>query len=145
MTVTKFDPFALVGTNLFKDLNRLLDFPAAGPVTSGWTPRVDIAESVEQFVITAELAGVDPEHINVTLDENVLTISGTRTLPEPGGEDGKLRRREIAEGDFDRKIRLNAEVDVDAVSATSTDGILVVTVPKQEAELPRKVTVAVQR
>ena len=151
MAITKFDPFALVGTSLFDDLDRLFDRPFAEPGVriETWTPRIDIAETAETFVVRAELPGIDPDSIEVTVEEDILSISGNRSFDsgvEEGEGDGmKYRRREIVEGSFIRKIRLQSEVDVDAVSATSTNGILEVTVPKQPAEQPRKVTVAVQR
>ena len=150
MAITKFDPFALVGTTLFKDLNRLFDMPVSEPGISieSWTPRVDVAELDDSFVVRAELPGIDPESIDVTVEDNMLTISGSRSFDEvtESEEDSvTYRRREIFEGKFARKIRLNTEVDVEAVSAKSTDGILEVTVPKLAAEQPRKVTVSVQR
>lgn len=150
MQTTKFDPFALIGTNLFNDFNRL--FESTGTQTDLWAPRLDVAETDEAFLIRAELPGIEPDSIDVTVEENVLSISGIRTFDAATSEDDaeepapiRYRRREIREGGFARKIRLAGDVDVDAVSATSSNGILEITVPKQPVELPRKVTVAVQR
>lgn len=150
MTQTRFDPLALVGTTLFNDLNRLFDLPAAKPAAAptGWTPRVDVAERGDAFIVRADLAGISPDEIEVTVDQDILTISGNRAeviLGDDENGDITYRRREIITGEFARKIRLGAEVDIDGVSAHSVNGILEVTVPKQPAELPRKVTVAVQR
>jgi HSP20 family protein len=165
MATTKLDPFALVGTTLFNDLSRLFDGPGATGVTGSgtapgvvetWKPRVDVAESDTSFLIRAELPGIDPDSIDVTVEQEVLSITGTRSFEtatyeeeatdEEEADSGMTyRRREILEGTFVRKIRLHAEVDVDAVIATSSNGILEITVPKQPVELPRKVTVAVQR
>jgi HSP20 family protein len=155
MVGTKLDPFALVGTTLFNDLTRLFDAPAgvarsgSGAVVETWKPRVDVAASDTAFEIRAELPGIDPDSIDVTVEQNVLTITGTRSFDSAGVEQGDsgliYRRREILEGTFVRKIHLHAEVDVEAVTATSSNGILEITVPKQPVELPRKVTVAVQR
>ena len=150
MAITKFDPFALVGTTLFRDLNRLFEVTPVGSDTTfdSFTPRIDVAERDDAFVVRAELPGIDPEAIDVTVEDNVLTVSGTRSfdeVTESEENDVKYRRREIFEGKFARKIRLNTEVDVEAVSAKSTDGILEITVPKLLSEQPRKVTVAVQR
>lgn len=149
MATTKFDPFALVGTTLFKDLNRLFDVstPDPGIAIERWTPRVDVAELDDSFVVRAELPGIDPESIDVVIEEDILTISGSRSFAAvaEGDDPVAYRRREIVEGKFARKIRLTSEVDIEAVSATSTHGILEVTVPKLPAAQPRKVTVAVQR
>lgn len=149
MQTTKFDPFALIGTNLFNDFNRL--FESTGEPTDVWAPRVDVAETDESFLIRAELPGIEPDSIEVTVEENVLSISGTRSFDAPSSDDAeapeapRYRRREIREGTFSRKIRLAGEVDVEAVAASSSNGILDVIVPKAPVELPRKVTVAVQR
>lgn len=149
MKTTKIDPFALIGTNLFNDFNRL--FATTPAATDVWAPRVDVAETDAEFLIRAELPGIDPDSIDVTIEENVLTISGTRSFESDAQDETKApaasryRRREIVEGAFSRKIRLHSEVDIETVSATSANGILEVTVPKQPVELPRKVTVAVQR
>ncbi|NND02635.1 MAG: Hsp20/alpha crystallin family protein [Acidimicrobiia bacterium] len=150
MPATKFDPFTLVGTTLFKDLNRLFDMPTAEPgiASQTWTPRVDVADLHDSFVVRAELPGIDPESIDVTIDDEVLTISGSRDLGEIRDSDensATYRRREIVQGHFSRKIRLTTDVDIEAVAAKSEFGILEVTVPKQAPEQPRKVTVTVQR
>jgi len=150
MTMTKFDPFALVGTTLFKDLNRLFDLAPedTSAVRDTFRPRIDLAETDEAFVVRAELPGIDPADIDVSVEDEVLTITGTRsfdTSTESEEEGVKYRRREIFEGNFARKIRLHPDVDVEAVTAKSIDGILEVTVPKTPAAQPRKVTVSVQR
>ena len=158
MATTKLDPFALVGTTLFNDLGRLFEGPgvtridrsdgAPGAAIGTWKPRVDVAESDTAFVIRAELPGIDADSIDVTVEQDVLSITGTRSFEAAtdGGDAGlTYRRREILEGTFMRKIRLHAEVDVEGVTATSSNGILEITVPKQPVEMPRKVTVAVQR
>ena len=156
MATTKLDPFALVGTTLFNDLTRLFDGPSAaqGAVVETWKPRIDVAETETAFLIRAEMPGIDPDSIDVTVEQDVLSITGTRSFEtakdiakdeDQADVEMTYRRREILEGTFVRKVRLHAEVDVEAVSATSANGILEITVPKQPVELPRKVTVAVQR
>jgi HSP20 family protein len=160
MATTKLDPLALVGTTLFNDLSRLFDGPgttritgsdfAPGAAIGTWKPRVDVAESDAAFIVRAELPGIDPDSIDVTVEQDVLSITGTRSFEATtDGEEADsgmtYRRREILEGGFVRKIRLHAEVDVEGVTATSSNGILEITVPKQPVEMPRKVTVAVQR
>ena len=156
MATTKLDPFALVGTSLFNDITRLFDGPGVarakvpGAAIEAWKPRVDVAESDTTFLIRAELPGIDPDSIDVTVEQDVLSITGTRAfeaVAEADAVDSEMtyRRREILEGTFVRKVRLHAEVDIDAVTASSSNGILEITVPKQPVELPRKVTVNVQR
>lgn len=152
MATTKLDPFTLVGTTLFNDISRLFDGPASptGTPADSWKPRVDVAESATTLLIRAEMPGIDPDSIDVTIEQEVLSITGTRSFDtvvedEQDTPEFAYRRREILEGTFVRKIRLHAEVDVDAVTATSSNGILEIAVPKQPVEVPRKITVAVQR
>lgn len=149
MPTTKFDPFALVGTTLFKDLNRLFDLTPTVPGTDleAMTPRANVAETTDAFLVSVELPGIDPDAIDVSFEDEMLTISGERTFAteEQTEEGATYRRREIYEGHFTRKIRLHADVVVDEISATAANGILQVTVPKTPAPEPRKVTVTVQR
>jgi len=149
LKIKRFDPFAVVGTSLFDDLNRL--FEPTDTVAPYWTPRVDLADSGDAIVVRVELAGIDPADIEITVENDTLTIKGTRSF-ETAAEEGtseratpNYRRREIFEGSFSRNIALSFDVDIDEVTATSDNGILEVTVPKLAAEMPRRVTVDVQR
>ena len=86
MATTKLDPFALVGTTLFNDLNRLFDGPgtprttgfgkAPGSVVETWKPRVDVAESDTEFLIRAELPGIDPKDVEVAVENFTPPLRG---------------------------------------------------------------------
>ena len=108
-------------------------------------PRVDVFERDASLVVRAEVPGVDPEHINVTVESGTLTIAGSRSFQKDEEIEGGFHRKEIFEGRFKRTLLLPEGTNADAVTASTSDGIIEVTVPKKPEVLPRKITVDVQR
>ncbi len=104
-----------------------------------WTPRIDVIETDEALVSRFELAGFRLEDLEVTLDNNLLTIKGTRSSDAPEG--AVYRVRELADGDFSRSIRVSDDFDADGVEAGFSNGILEVVVPKRPQVLPRTVRI----
>ena len=92
-------------------------------------PRVDFSESDTEFVIAAELPGVEEKEIQISLEEGVLTIRAERSAEESKDAQG-VRHFETYRGKYERKLRLPSEVDADAVKAAYKSGILTVTLPK---------------
>jgi len=137
MSLVRFDPFELV-----RDFDRWFEAPT--PSKAMWMPRVDVFEKDVNLVVRAELPGIDTENLDVTVEGGTLTISGSRSF-EQESDEGAFHRKEIYEGQFKRTVVLPEGIDPEAISATSNDGILEVTVPKRPEVLPRKVTVEVQR
>ena len=137
MSLVRFDPFELV-----RDFDRFFEGPA--PRKGMWLPRVDVFERAENLVVRAEVPGIDIDSLDVTVEGGTLTITGTRSFEEEVDKGG-FHRKEIFEGQFSRTVLLPEGIDADAISASSRDGILEVTVPKRPEVLPRKVTVEVQR
>ncbi len=123
---------------LHTELNRLLDAPSG---QAGWRPPVDIRELDDQFTIAVDLPGVDPANIEVTVEKNVLRISGERKTREEQEEPGYVRF-ERHEGAFSRHFTLPDNVDSDGVSASGNNGVLMVTIPKAAQAQPRKISVA---
>lgn len=108
----------------------------------GAYPRVRISETGHEVLVEAQLAGVDPDKIEVTVTDDVLTISGetpARALEE-GGKEPRILRRERAHGKFTRSIELPKAVDAN-VSAEFQDGILSISLPIREEAKPKKITV----
>lgn len=138
MNLVRFDPFSVV-----RDLDRLFD-ESAQPAATTWMPRVDVIDEDTNLVVRTEVPGIDPDTIDITIEGGTLSISGTRSF-EKDEDKGTYHRREIFEGSFRRTVLLPEGVDPEAVSATSKDGILEITVPKRPEILPRKVKVEVQR
>lgn len=125
---------------LQRELGNLLDtWTGYG---TGWHPRVDVAESENDFTVHAELPGLRKEDIQVTLEDNMLTITGERKY-EDEQKDKQFYRRERAYGTFKRTFGLGTEVDADKIAATYKDGLLILTLPKSEAAKPRQIDVTV--
>src|SRR5215467_13772273 len=94
-----------------------------------WAPRIDVSETKEAFVLKAEIPGVDQKDIQVSLQEQVLTVKGEKKK-ETEEKTEKLHRVERAWGAFARSVMLPTPVDAAKVAATFKDGVLTVTLPK---------------
>lgn len=105
-------------------------------------PKVNIHEVSEGFVIEAAAPGVDPATLDVSLKENVLTISGEKRPPE-GVRPESFHRTERAGGRFVRSIELPEDIDAEKVKATYVDGVIQVRLPKSERAKPRRIDIAV--
>ncbi len=107
-----------------------------------WTPLANISETETEYLIKAELPEVSKEDVKVTVDENVITISGERRK-EAEHKDEKVHRVESFYGSFARSFRLPEDADVTTIEAESRNGVLKVRVPKTPAPKPRTVEVKV--
>ena len=105
-----------------------------------WIPAVDIAERPGSFVLRADLPGVAPEDIEITLNDQVLTLKGSRG-PSTLRDTAQPRRSERASGRFLRRFTLPASIDGDAIEARSVHGTLEITVPKLPELQPRRIAV----
>ena len=110
-------------------------------VTSNWSPAVDIKEEDEQFVLKADIPGVDPKDIDVTMEDGVLTIKGERKHESEEEAEG-YKRVERSYGSFYRRFSLPDTADAERVTAKGKDGVLEVFIPKQEKVQPRKIAVS---
>ena len=108
--------------------------------TSAWSPAVDIKEEAERYVIAADLPGVQPADIEITMEAGVLTLKGERR-PEAPGEGEVFRRVERAFGTFYRRFSMPDTADPNGVSASSAHGVLQVVIPKKQAVQPRRIEV----
>lgn len=110
-------------------------------VGSTWAPAVDIKEEDDKFVIRADIPGVSPDDIEVSMEQGVLTIKGERKHEAEENKEG-YHRIERAYGTFMRRFALPENVDADKISATSKDGVLELVLPKaQQGDQPRKIKV----
>ena len=107
-------------------------------------PTVNVWANQEEAVVTAELPGMEPADIDLTVTGNTLTIQGERKTPEPG-EGEVYQRQERSFGRFVRSVRLPFPVEADKVAAVSSNGLLKVTLPRHEATKPRQITVKTHR
>lgn len=136
MSLLRYDPFSVT-----RDLDRLFGEVAQ---ERPWIPRVDVLDKEDNLVIRAELPGMNPDDIDVTVENSQLVISGTRSFETEEDEKG-YHRREIARGEFQRTIYLPDEFDTEKISAEYHDGILEIAVPKRPEVLPKKVKVDISK
>jgi HSP20 family protein len=141
MSIVRFDPFRDI-TSFRDDINRLFARSLGEGVTGThtWAPAVDVFETKDAVVLKAELPGLTAEDVDVEIDDNVLTVSGERTFKDTV-EEGRYYRLERSYGKFSRSLTLPQGITADEVSATFTDGVLEVVVPKAEEVKPRKITI----
>jgi len=115
------------------------------PLTRGWRgvfPAVNLYESSDGYALTAELPGVEPEDLHVSLEGSTLRLEGQRKSEEQS--DGvSVHRRERQAGSFKRAFELPGEVDAEKVEAVHRDGILLLRLPKVPEAQPRQIAVEV--
>lgn len=112
--------------------------------TKNFVPLVDIVESPEAYHLTADVPGVSPEALSVSVDQGVLTIEGKRESEESAEGKG-YRRVERTVGAFSRSFVLPKGIPSDRIEAKVDHGQLRVTVPKPSADAPKKTQVPVQK
>jgi HSP20 family protein len=110
--------------------------------TATWIPAVDICEYADRFELLVDVPGIDPNHVELTLDQGVLTLSGERTEQAQTPDALKYQRSERGVGRFYRRFVLPDTVDSDKVQATGKDGVLKVTIAKQAKAMPRRIQIA---
>ena len=142
MSFVRYQPWGLQQA-LYREFNRAVERAAqddSSGATADWAPAVDIAEYADKFVLAADVPGVDPATIELTLEKGVLTLTGSRAAPAEA-EGVERRRVERATGRFHRRFALPDTVDSDAVSATNRNGVLEITIPKRPQVQARKIAV----
>jgi len=143
MTLTRWSPVAGLAALEIDRLNRMFDSAWQGePFSQGaWVPPVDIIETAgKDVVVRAELPDMKREDINVTFENNVLSIEGERKF-ERTNEGDTYHRVERGYGSFRRSFSLPASVDAARVQADYKDGVLTVTLPRREESRPRQILV----
>jgi HSP20 family protein len=127
---------------LWRDFQRT---PAAfvGEAAGRFVPHLDVTESAEDYRVTAELPGLEPEDFEVTLEEGVLALKGEKK-GQARGEDSRYRCAESRHGRFERRIRFAGPVDPDNVKARYKNGVLEVVVAKPEEVKPEVRSIPIQ-
>ena len=115
----------------------------AGPASKqefDWNPSIDVSESDEEIVVKAEVPGVSPEDIDISIDDNNLVISGEKKQ-ESEEKDRNYYRVERSYGSFRRSLALPSGADVENIKASSRDGILSIVIPKSNDRKSRKIEI----
>ena len=145
--LTPWRPFGELGS-LRREMDRLWDsFFGERPLTRvwerEWAPSLDVSETKDNFVVKAEVPGIDAKDIDISLTGDVLTIKGEKKQEkEEKEEDYHLVERSY--GSFSRSIRLPAEVESAKIKASYKNGILRVTLPKSEKVKAKEVRIKVE-
>jgi HSP20 family protein len=142
MRIETLQPWLMM--NRLQRLDQLFNLASSADesqqTVADWLPPVDIREQETEFVLHADLPGVDPKNIDVTLEKGVLTIRGNRQL-DARDEAAGFRRVERVTGAFFRRFNLPDTADSQAVKARYANGVLEVVIPKHAQTLPRRVAV----
>jgi len=112
-------------------------------VTGSWIPPVDVIEEKDRIVLRAELPGIPQDSIDISFAEGVLTLRGDRPF-EKETEERRYHRIERVYGSFARSFTLPRSVDPEKISASFTDGVLEVSVPKRDEAKPRQIRIDVK-
>lgn len=145
MNLARWNPFNELSL-LQNQMNRLFDTAGHGWLgdsngTTPWTPPVDICESENELLVTLDLPGVEPKMVDISVENNVLTIRGERKFDEKRSKDN-FHRVERSYGPFARSFTLSTSVDANKVSADYKAGVLSITLPKAEAAKPKRIQIA---
>ena len=143
MLLTRYsNPQCTPGVNALRriqnDVERL--FGSNQPRERVWLPALEVTEAKDTFVVAIELPGVKAADVKVTLEDDVLTVTGERK--HDAATDTELRLSERFYGKFERSVRLAAPVQANQVTASSKDGILTISLPKTEEAKPREIKIA---
>jgi HSP20 family protein len=130
------DPFAVI-RRLQGEVDRALGSPARA---TGGYPAINLWQGTDSAALTAELPGVDPSDIDISVKEDVVTITGERKPPATD-EQTVWHRRERPYGRFGRVVQLPFRVDRDRVEARIQDGVLQIELHRPEADKPRRVQI----
>ncbi len=145
MSLIRYTPYSMA--HLQQQLNRIFDqfdpdlFARSEDLGGGmFTPAVDVKEDDDAYTVHMEVPGVKQDTLNVTLQDSVLSIRGTKEQKQEQNE-GQYRRVERSYGAFARSLSMPHNVDGGKVTANLHDGVLEIRLPKMEEAKPRQITV----
>ncbi len=134
------DPFgALIQFQEALDALRASNWLESGPSGAGSYPPVNVFRKGDDFVLIAELPGIDKSKLDIQIKDNTVRIAGIKEVNYP--EKAALHRRERLSGRFDRALTLPVQIDADRTKAECRDGILALFLPRAERDKPKVVKV----
>lgn len=148
MEIIPWRPMGRELSSLHQEMDRLWDrfmgeTPLVRRITGEWWPTVDVSETKDNFLIKAELPGMDASDVNVSVSGNVLTIKGEKRKEEEE-KDEHHYRAERYYGSFQRSFQLPSSMQAEKVEATFDKGVLRVILPKVEEAKKKEVTIKVK-
>jgi len=141
MAIIRHTPFDQDLSN--RRFSDLLDdfFNEAVTSSNNFIPGLDVSETDDQFLVNVELPGMKKEDIDVSLEDNRLTVSGERSFEKEHDNGTKYHRVESRYGTFERTVQLPDNVDSESVSATYQDGILNISINKSENKVRKQIEI----
>jgi HSP20 family protein len=136
-------------SQLMPTFNRVLAFDRELDRLVNWNgqrsfvPALDVVERPDAYLVSAELPGVDPSAVEISFENNTLTLRGTKQpwLQPQENEELRVYTAERVSGTFERAVRLPEYVEGDKIEASYSQGVLLITVPKAQAARPRKIEI----
>lgn len=143
MALIRWDPFSELGP-FREDLGRLFDRYSSLIGMRGWQPAVDLLEDEDAFILKAEIPGVEPEDMDITVTDEGVTLRGSVGQEEEKRTEGYIRS-ERRYGEFTRMVTLPGEIKPNDVRATFKNGIVTIILPKAAPGQSRGVKVKIDR
>ena len=146
MTLIKWNPINAL--DYYRDFDSIFNnafrhFPVVSRKKDGWLPRIDVVEKDKEYNLIAELPGMNKKDINITIKDDVLTISGEKAAKEAkDGKDHYICERRF--GKFERLFRLTDKTDEKNIRAEYKNGILTVSIPKIEKHEPESMKIEIK-
>lgn len=138
MTFVRFEPLRELD-NLNNRLHKFFgEFPANIDMGFSFSPRVDIYADNERIFIEAEIPGLKKDEMKISLQDNILTISGSKKKEAQEDQDKQYFRNEIIYGDFSRSFSLPEDINPDSVEAQFENGVLKITIGKREVKTTKE-------
>lgn len=139
MKLVKWNPWL----EPFEDMDKFLEeFNPA--MSRGFAPAMDIYQTRDSVVVETPLAGIDPEKVNISIENDVLTVEGQQEKKTEVDEKDYYRK-EVKSGSFHRAVSLPTTVEGDQAKAEYEDGIMKITIPKAERAKPKQIKVEVKK
>lgn len=147
MTLMRYQPWSMFD-QLHREINQLFDTrvpktsePTSELYSSNWLPSVDVKDNGKEIVLLADLPGVDPDKIEVTASNGVLTLKGERQFSKETNE-GEYHRIERSYGSFYRQFALPETANTDEIAAKANNGVLEIRIPKRSASVEKRISIS---
>jgi HSP20 family protein len=143
--ISRFEPFRThsLQEQIGRLFNEAFERSADESSITTWAPAVDILETEHELVVKADLPDIKPEELDIRVENNILTIRGERKFEKKVNENNYLRV-ERSYGAFSRSFSLANTVNSEAIKAEYKNGVLTLTIPKQEEAKPKQIKVNVE-
>ena len=128
------------GMDLFNEFDRMVSEMSDWTPRSNWRLALDVSENDDAFMVEAAMPGINPDELDITLEDNILTIQG-ETKSEKEVEESHYHLRERRYGRFSRSIQLPTAINADEVEAEYKNGVLTLNIPKAEEVKPKRIAI----